>query len=114
VEFYRTVDQAMALVAKVPDVPVSYMVARPVEVPPNWPLKRMQAFIRAKQVQLPKTVPNGRLVEVQSSHDIDLEKPGLVIQEIQRILDGVARRHHAAARSASTASPRTRPSSWPG
>jgi pimeloyl-ACP methyl ester carboxylesterase len=87
VEFYPTVDQAKALVAKVPDVPVTYMAARPVELPPNWPVKRMQAFIRAKQVQFTKTVPNGRLVEVQSSHDIDLEKPGLVIQEVQRILE---------------------------
>jgi pimeloyl-ACP methyl ester carboxylesterase len=87
VEFYRTVDQAKALVAKVPDVPVTYMAARPVELPPNWPVKRMQAFIRAKQVQFTKTVANGRLVEVQSSHDIDLEKPGLVIQEVQRILE---------------------------
>jgi pimeloyl-ACP methyl ester carboxylesterase len=86
VEFYRTVDQAKKLVAKVPDVPVTYLAARPVELPPNWPVKRMQAFIAAKQVQFTKTVPNGRLVEVQSSHDIDLEKPELVIQEVQSIL----------------------------
>jgi dienelactone hydrolase len=86
VEFYRTVDQAKKLVAKVPDVPVTYLAARPVELPPSWPVKRMQAFIAAKQVQFTKTVPNGRLVEVQSSHDIDLENPELVIQEIHRIL----------------------------
>jgi pimeloyl-ACP methyl ester carboxylesterase len=86
VEFYRSVDQAKKLVAKVPDVPVTYLAARPVELPPNWPVKRMQAFIAAKQVQFTKTVPNGRLVEVQSSHDIDLEQPELVIQEVQRIL----------------------------
>ena len=42
---------------------------------------------RAKQVQFTKTVPKGRLVEVQSSHDIDLDKPELVIQEVQRILE---------------------------
>jgi pimeloyl-ACP methyl ester carboxylesterase len=87
VDFYRTVDEAKALVAKVPDVPVTYMAARPVELPPNWPVKRMQAFIRTKQVQFTKTVPKGRLVEVQSSHDIDLDKPELVIQEVQRILE---------------------------
>jgi pimeloyl-ACP methyl ester carboxylesterase len=87
VEFYRTVDQAKALVAKVPDVPVTYLAARPVELPPNWPVKRMQAVIRAKQVQFTKTVPKGRLVEVQSSHDIDLEKPEVVIQEVQSILE---------------------------
>jgi pimeloyl-ACP methyl ester carboxylesterase len=87
VEFYRTVDQAKALVAKVPDVPVTYMAARPVELPPSWPVKRMRALIRTKQVQFTNAVPNGRLVEVQSSHDIDLEKPELVIQEINRILE---------------------------
>jgi thioesterase domain-containing protein len=82
-----TVDEAKALVAKVPDVPVTYMAARPVELPPNWPVERMQARIRTRQVQFAKTVPNGRLVEAQSSHDIDLDKPELVIQEVQRILD---------------------------
>jgi pimeloyl-ACP methyl ester carboxylesterase len=86
VEFYRTVDQAKALVAKVPDVPVTYLAARPVELPPNWPVKRMRAFIAAKQARFTKTVPNGRLVEVQSSHDIDLDQPELVIKEINRIL----------------------------
>jgi pimeloyl-ACP methyl ester carboxylesterase len=87
VDFYRTADQAKALVAKVPDVPVTYLAARPVELPPNWPVKRMRAFIAARQVQFTKTVAKGRLVEVQSSHDIDLDKPELVIQEIQRILE---------------------------
>ncbi|HEV2931364.1 MAG TPA: alpha/beta hydrolase [Propionibacteriaceae bacterium] len=87
VEFYRTVDQAKALVAKVPDVPVTYLAARPVELPPNWPVQRMRAFIRAKQVQFTKAVPQGRLVEVQSSHDIDLDQPELVLKEINRILE---------------------------
>ena len=63
------------------------MAARPVELPPNWPVTRMQALIRTKQVQFTRTVPNGRLVEVQSSHDIDLDKPELVLQEVQRILE---------------------------
>jgi pimeloyl-ACP methyl ester carboxylesterase len=87
VDFYRTVDQAKALVAKVPDVPVTYLAARPVELPPNWPVQRMRAFIRAKQLQFIKTVPQGRLVEVQSSHDIDVDKPELVIREVERILE---------------------------
>jgi pimeloyl-ACP methyl ester carboxylesterase len=87
VEFYPTVDEAKPLVAKVPDVPVTYLAARPVELPPTWPVQRMRAFIAAKQAQFTKAVPNGRLVEVQSSHDIDLEQPELVIKEINRILE---------------------------
>jgi pimeloyl-ACP methyl ester carboxylesterase len=86
VEFYRTVDEAKALVARVPDVPVTYMAARPVELPPTWPVQRMRALIHAKQLQFTKAVPNGRLVEVRSSHDIDLEQPALVIKELDRIL----------------------------
>jgi pimeloyl-ACP methyl ester carboxylesterase len=46
-----------------------------------------RAQVAAKQVQFTKAVPKGRLVEVQSSHDIDLEKPELVVQEINRILE---------------------------
>ena len=87
VDFFRTVDQAKPLVTKVPDAPVTYLAARPVELPPNWPVKRMRAFIAAKQVQFTKTVPQGRLAEVQSSHDIDVDQPELVIKEIRRILE---------------------------
>jgi hypothetical protein len=79
-------------VAKVPDVAVTYLAARPVELPPTWPVKRMRAFVRTKQVQFTKAVPNGRLVEVQSSHDIDLDQPELVIKEINRVLDTAKRR----------------------
>ena len=43
----------------------------------------MRAFIRTKQAQFTKAVPNGRLVEVQASHDIDLDQPELVINEIK-------------------------------
>jgi hypothetical protein len=87
VDFYRTTDQAKPLVAKVPDVPVTYLAARPVELPPNWRVEKMQAFIAAKQLQFTKSVPNGRLLKVQSSHDIDLEQPELVIKVINRILE---------------------------
>jgi hypothetical protein len=43
-------------------------------------------LIHAKHVQFTNAVPNGRLVEVRSSHDIDLEQPELVIKELERTL----------------------------
>jgi hypothetical protein len=46
----------------------------------------MRAFIAAQQAGFAKAFPKGRLVEVRSSHDIDLEEPELVIEEINRIL----------------------------
>jgi pimeloyl-ACP methyl ester carboxylesterase len=86
VDFYRTLDQAKPLVAKAPAVPVTYMAARPVELPANWPVRRMRALIAAHQHEFTRSVAKGRLVEVRSSHDIDLDEPELVIQEIDRIL----------------------------
>jgi pimeloyl-ACP methyl ester carboxylesterase len=87
VEVYRTLDQAKVLQAKVPDVPVTYMAARPIEVPPHLPAQRIRAFIQAQQARFARSFPKGRLVEVRSSHDIDLDQPERVIQEITRILD---------------------------
>jgi pimeloyl-ACP methyl ester carboxylesterase len=86
VEVYKTLDQAKALVAKVPDVPVTYMAAEPVDLPATWPVKKMRAFILAKQTEFVGRFPKGRLVRVKSSHDIDLELPDRVLQEAERIL----------------------------
>ena len=86
VEFYRTLDQAKALVGKVPDVPVTYMAAEPVDLPSTWPVKRMRAFIRTQQTEFVGRFRQGRLVRVRSPHDIDLAMPGRVLQEVEKIL----------------------------
>lgn len=88
VDFYRTLEQAEAALASVPDVPLTYMAAVPVELPPEWPVARMRALIRAKQVAFVERFPQGRLLTVRSSHDIDLERPGRVVAEIDRLLAG--------------------------
>ena len=62
VDFYQHPEPGRPLVAKVPDVPVTYLAARPVELPANWPVEKMRAFIQAKQVQFTNAVPDGRLV----------------------------------------------------
>jgi hypothetical protein len=51
----------------------------------------MRAFIRAQQTEFVGRFPRGRLVRVRSSHDIDLERPDLVLQEAERILAGASR-----------------------
>jgi pimeloyl-ACP methyl ester carboxylesterase len=86
VEVDRTLDQAKAVLGKVPDVPVTYMAAEPVELPPTWPVERMRAFIRAQRSEFVSRFPRGRLVRVKASHDIALEMPGRVIQEVEKIL----------------------------
>jgi pimeloyl-ACP methyl ester carboxylesterase len=88
VEFYRTLDQAKALLGKVPDVPVTYMAAQPVELPATWPVKKMRGLHPCQADRVRRQVPQGRLVRVKSSHDIDLELPERVLQEAERILSG--------------------------
>jgi pimeloyl-ACP methyl ester carboxylesterase len=88
VAFYRTLDQAEALLDTVPDVPVTYMAAEPVDLPVEWPVRRMRRLIRANQDAFVDRFRQGRLVPVTSSHDIDLERPELVIAEAERILGG--------------------------
>ena len=86
VDFYATLDEAEPLLATIPDVPVTYLAARPVELPSSWPVEEMRAVIAARQAEFVDRYPRGRLVEVQSSHDIDLDRPDLVVAEIERIL----------------------------
>jgi pimeloyl-ACP methyl ester carboxylesterase len=87
VDFYATLDEAKALVDRIPDVPVTYLAARPVELPPAWPVKQMRDLMAAKQQEFVERLPQGRLVPVRSSHDIDLERPEVVVAEVDRILD---------------------------
>ncbi|MFC7360201.1 alpha/beta fold hydrolase [Nocardioides astragali] len=86
VDFYATLTEATALVDSVPDVPITYLAARPVGLPPDWPVRRMRALISANQREFVDQFPQGRLVPVRSSHDIDLEQPELVIDEVDRLL----------------------------
>lgn len=86
VDFYATLDEAESLMASVPEVPVTYLAARPVDLPPEWPVAQMRTLIGAKQQEFVDRFPRGRLVPVESSHDIDLEQPDLVIAELDRLL----------------------------
>lgn len=86
VDFYASLDEADALMDSVPEIPITYLAARPIELPPEWPVKRMRTLITAKQQEFVDRFPQGRLVPVRSSHDIDLEQPELVFAELDRIL----------------------------
>ena len=81
-------------------------------IAPGLPLRRVRTLRLAREVSLRTQAvslrtqagpvhqgrPQGRLVEVQSSHDIDLEQPELVIRDQLDPQDSLARRRHAAGR----------------
>ena len=67
----------------------TYMAAVPVELPQEWPVARMRALIRVKQAEFVARFRQGRLVTVRSSHVIDLERPGLVVAEVEPVAGGL-------------------------
>ena len=48
----------------------------------------MRELIRVEQAEFVARFRQGRVVRVRSSHDIDLERPGLVVAEVDRLLAG--------------------------
>lgn len=87
VDFYATLREAETVVEGVPDIPVTYLAARPVDLPPNWPVTKMRNMLAANQEEFIARLADGRLVVVRSSHDIDLDRPEVVIAELDRLLD---------------------------
>jgi pimeloyl-ACP methyl ester carboxylesterase len=90
VDFFATLEQAKALVPKIPDVPVLVLAATEigdVSSPPSaedfWSAKRkiLQDFIAA--------VPRGELRYVDAGHYIHHDEPELVLSEIRRVLENV-------------------------
>ncbi len=86
VDFYGSLEQGGELLESVPDIPVAYLAAEPVDLPTAWPVDQMRARIRANQEAFVARFTQGRLVPVESSHDIDLDHPALVVAELDRIL----------------------------
>jgi alpha/beta hydrolase fold len=84
-DLYLTLAEAKPLMKSVPDVPVTFMVGkRPVfdrEVD-----KQMQAVREIKWVEFVEQFRQGKLVRVDSSHEFDVERPELVVAEVQRIV----------------------------
>ena len=84
---YGTLDRAKQVVRSIPDVPVTYMAAEPRGYPAGRPAEQMRTLHRAKLTEFVDQLSQGRLVPVQSSHDIGRDQPGLVVAEVQRIVD---------------------------
>lgn len=90
VDFFDTLDQAKALVPRVPDIPVLVLAATNLgDIPPPWPT---EGFLPARKKALQEftaALPQGELRYVASGHAIHSAEPKLVISEIQRALENV-------------------------
>lgn len=79
--------QARRLMPRVPDVPMTYLAARPVELPASWPRKLMIAALDERTQQFVAAFPQGRLVEVESPHYMEPAVPDRIVAEVNRVIE---------------------------
>jgi pimeloyl-ACP methyl ester carboxylesterase len=89
VDFLETLEQAKAMVAKVPNVPVLLLAAtRSMDgTPATWPAEQMAAVLRREHQRLVDAVAQGELRMVESGHQLQREVPQIVMADVQRVLD---------------------------
>jgi pimeloyl-ACP methyl ester carboxylesterase len=88
VDFGETLQQARALVPKIPDVPVLVLAATSLgDLPPSWPATAVLAARRKGLRDFIAQLPRGELRYVDSGHFIQAEEPELVISEVRRVLE---------------------------
>jgi hypothetical protein len=82
--FFDTLRQAKALAPKIPNIPVTILASRD----PTIPGPAMDILAKAMR-DFTEALPRGELRWVDSGHYIHHDRLQLVIDEIQRMLDGV-------------------------
>lgn len=80
-------EQLSARLGWLPDVPLTVITAsRYDDLPSNWPRKRMQAIWLRDQRDYVRMIPGARHVMADTHHNVHDEAPGLVVQEIARVV----------------------------
>jgi pimeloyl-ACP methyl ester carboxylesterase len=86
VDFYAAYAEAGAALASLPDIPIVYMRATLEPSAPEWPAGAYEAALRMFMAGLPQ----GRIVDVASTHNIQVEVPSAVIDETRTVAQDVA------------------------
>lgn len=87
VNVVATLKDAQKLVERIPpDVPVTYLATKELNMPPTWPVKKLKPIVRRQQRAFVKRFPRGRLFLVDSPHHMEPVVPDLVADEIHRIV----------------------------
>ena len=92
VKFFASMREAQALVARVPDIPVTYLAASEPDIPPSWPIRKMRKLIREQQRAFVNAFPRGRLRVVDAPHFMEPVIPELIAEEVRRVLRSRAAR----------------------
>ena len=89
VEAFATIDEAGAALDRLPDVPMTFMLAVPpvAEEPSTWPVDEIRALDRQRATEFVARFTEGRLVVVASPHYMEPAVPGDIAAEIVRVVD---------------------------
>jgi pimeloyl-ACP methyl ester carboxylesterase len=92
VDDLSTFRQAQALQGNEPKVPVTYIGAKVVELPPSYPRAEITAAERKLQRDFLERFAPGRLVLVDSPHYMEPEIPGRIAHEVKRVVAATRQR----------------------
>jgi len=84
---FATYRQARAIAGRAPQIPVTYLAADPLDVPPSWPVKRLTAAIRRAQRAFVSHFSPGRLVIVEAPHYMEPVIPERIAREVLRVVE---------------------------
>jgi pimeloyl-ACP methyl ester carboxylesterase len=89
VEAFATIDEAGAALNRLPDVPMTFMLAVPpvAEEPSTWPVDEIRALDRQRAGEFVARFTEGRLVVVESPHYMEPSVPDEIAAEILRVVD---------------------------
>jgi pimeloyl-ACP methyl ester carboxylesterase len=92
VDDLTTFRQAQALQGNEPRIPVTYIGAKRMELPPSYPRKEITAAERRLQRDFLKRFAPGRLVLADSPHYMEPAIPKLIAREVTRLITHSAER----------------------
>ena len=86
VDDLTTFRQAQALRGNEPKIPVTYLAAKVLDVPPSYPRAKLTAADRRLQRDYLARFAPGRLIVVDSPHYMEPEIPGRIAREVKRVV----------------------------
>jgi pimeloyl-ACP methyl ester carboxylesterase len=85
-DLLTTFRQARALHGNEPSIPVTYIGIKRFELTPSWPHKKISAAFRNNQRDFVARFSPGRLIIVDTPHDMEPVIPGRIAREVKRVI----------------------------
>jgi pimeloyl-ACP methyl ester carboxylesterase len=89
VAYYQSMDQELALLSKVGDIPVAVLVGDQIAIPAEWPVDRVRAKVYEEYQRFADSFSRGTMIRLHATAYIVKTVPDQVITEVQTVLTGL-------------------------